>query len=195
MHSTRLVSDSPSRFGTPPDARAKSKSQFHSSTVRLRNRGPNGDGQTGPAKRGQAGRFLLEEPGSFWRLVHRGLPCSHDRRRHTASCYAHAPRSTSSIQSLEQKPPETPRLSPVSSGLPGLPPVSGFLSKIAQFRLPPFPPISPTSDVTSWPTVAERLARLRPASYRRQDVGLQVGEEFSRLLKQRCECSAGVLLL
>jgi hypothetical protein len=42
------------------------------------------------AKRGQTGRFLLEELGSFWYLVHRGLPCSHDRRRHTASCYAHA---------------------------------------------------------------------------------------------------------
>jgi hypothetical protein len=28
----------------------------------------------------------LEEPGFFWHLVHRRLPCSHDRRRHTASC-------------------------------------------------------------------------------------------------------------
>ena len=42
------------------------------------------------AKRGQTGRFLLEEPGAFRHLVHRGFPGSHDRRRHTTSCCAHA---------------------------------------------------------------------------------------------------------
>jgi hypothetical protein len=35
-------------------------------------------------KRGQTGRLLLEERGSSWHLVHRGLPCSHHRPRHTA---------------------------------------------------------------------------------------------------------------
>jgi len=46
-------------------------------------------GRTG-AKRGQTGRSPLEGPGCLWHLVHRGLPCSHDHRRHTASCCAHS---------------------------------------------------------------------------------------------------------
>jgi hypothetical protein len=68
------------------------------------------------AKQGQTERFLVEEPGSFWHPLHRGLPCSHDRRRHTASCYAHAAalnwqRSTFRTKASSNVPP-----------VPGFPP-------------------------------------------------------------------------
>jgi hypothetical protein len=48
-----------------------------------------GGGQQWPSLP-RPGRFLLEEPGFFWHLVHRGLPRSHDRGRQTASSCAHA---------------------------------------------------------------------------------------------------------